>query len=229
MSPTDPPGRRWKLTKEKVEAALEWSYRQAIDGAPPFFASAEELADDYLKNRSESLDKAVNSLIRHQTAKASTTGFLTGFGGLIALPVMVPASLASVLFIQMRMIGAIAYMCRYDPRTDQVKTLLYMCLTGNSIQKIAASAGIDISKKMAVSAIKSIPGKTLIEINKKVGFRLFTKFGQKGIVNLGKMVPLAGGAVGAAVDGSSTYAVGKAAKRLFLGGTTGIRRANPPT
>lgn len=225
MSQTEPRRRRRTLTKEKIEAAVEWAYRQAIDGAPPFFASAEELANDYL-NRSDSLDKAVKSLIRHQTAKASTTGFLTGLGGVITLPVAVPASLASVLFVQMRMIGAIAYMCGYDPRTDQVKTLLYMCLAGNGMQKIAASAGLDISKKMAVSGIKAIPGKALIDINKKVGFRLFTKFGQKGAVNLGKMVPLAGGAVGAAVDGSSTYTVGRAAKRLFVGGMTDIRSSN---
>ena len=166
------------------------------------------------------MEDAVDSLIRWQTAKASTTGFLTGFGGLITVPITLPPNLAIILFIQLRMVGAIAHMCGHDPKTDQVKTLLYMCLAGNGMQKIAASVGIDVSKKAAVSGIKAIPGKVLIEINKKVGFRLFTKFGQKGAVNLGKMVPLAGGAVGAAVDGSSTYAVGKAAKRLFVGRST---------
>jgi hypothetical protein len=29
----------------------------------------------------------------------------------------------------------------------------------------------------------------LIEINKKVGFRLFAKFGTKGVINLGRMIP----------------------------------------
>ena len=129
---------------------------------------------------------------------------------------------AIILFIQLRLIGSIAHMCGHDPKTDQVKTVLYMCMAGNGMQKIATSVGIDISKKMALSGIKTIPGKALIEINKKVGFRLFTKFGQKGAINLGKMVPLAGGAVGAAVDGSSTYSVGKAAKRLFVGRPTDI-------
>ena len=133
-----------------------------------------------------------------------------------------PMEAAIILFIQLRLIGSIAHMCGHDPKTDQVKTLLYMCMAGNGMQKIATSVGIDISKKMALSGIKTIPGKALIEINKKVGFRLFTKFGQKGAINLGKMVPLAGGAVGAAVDGSSTYSVGKAAKRLFVGRPTDI-------
>lgn len=158
-----------------------------------------------------------------QAAKAATTGFLTGLGGLITLPITVPPNLAIVLFIQLRMIGAIAHMGGHDTKSDRVKTLLYMCLAGNGMQKIAASAGIDLSKKLAVSAVKAIPGKTLIEINKKVGFRLLTKFGQKGVFNLGKMVPLVGGVVGAAFDGSSTYAVGKAAKRVFISQVTDRR------
>lgn len=208
--------RSWKLTQEKVEAGLDWAYRQAIHGELPFVESAEQLARDY-KDKAGCLEDAVDSLIRNQVAKASTTGFLTGLGGLIVLPVTLPANLAAVLLIQLRMIGAIAYMCDYDPKTDQVKTLLYMCLAGNGAKEVAAHVGIDIGKKIATTGVKAIPGKALIEVNKKVGFRLFTKFGQKGAVNLGKMVPLAGGAIGATVDGSATYAVGKVAKRLFLG------------
>ena len=206
----------WTLTQEIVEAGLDWAYRQAIHGEHPFVQSAEDYAKDY-KDRADSVDAAIDSLIRNQVAKASTTGFLTGLGGLIVLPVALPANLTAVLLIHLQMIGAIAYMCGYDPKTDQVKTALYMCLAGNGAKEVAAQAGINIGKKMAMNGVKAIRGKTLIEINKMVRFRLFTKFGQKGVVNLGKMVPLAGGAVGATVDGLSTYAVGKAAKRLFVG------------
>ena len=206
----------WTLTPEKVEAGLDWAYRQAIHGELPFVQSVEDYAKDY-RERADSVEDAVDSLIRNQVAKASTTGFLTGLGGLIVLPVTLPANLTTVLLIQLRMIGAIAYMCGYDPKTDQVQTALYMCLVGNAAKEVAGQVGINIGKKMAMNGVKAIPGKTLIQVNKKVCFRLFTKFGQKGPVNLGKMVPLAGGAVGATVDGLSTYAVGKAAKRLFVG------------
>ena len=53
------------------------------------------------------------------------------------------------------------------------------------------------------------------QINKKIGFRLVTKFGEKGAVNLGKMVPVLGGIVGATFDASTTYAIGKAAKNIY--------------
>ena len=42
-------------------------------------------------------------------------------------------------------------------------------------------------------AIKEISGETIKSINKAVGFRLVTKLGEKGVVNLGKAVPLVGG------------------------------------
>ncbi len=56
----------------------------------------------------------------------------------------------------------------------------------------------------------------LTKINQAVGFRLFTKFGQKGLVNIHKAIPVLGGFVGGTVDAMSTYAIAKAAKALFL-------------
>jgi hypothetical protein len=53
-------------------------------------------------------------------------------------------------------------------------------------------------------------------LNKAVGFRLVTKFGEKGVVNLGKAVPLVGGFIGGAVDGIGTNIVGKTVKKVFI-------------
>ena len=41
---------------------------------------------------------------------------------------------------------------------------------------------------MLKKAIQKIPGKALTKINQKIGFRFITKMGEKGIVNLGKMI-----------------------------------------
>ena len=50
------------------------------------------------------------ALIRWQNAKCATSGFIAGLGGSITLPVSIPANISSVLYIQIRMIAAIAYM-----------------------------------------------------------------------------------------------------------------------
>lgn len=44
--------------------------------------------------------------------------------------------------------------------------------------------------------IKQITEKVLVGINEKVAFRLVTKFGKKGVINLGKMIPLVVGIIG---------------------------------
>jgi uncharacterized protein (DUF697 family) len=163
-----------------------------------------------------SLHAQANSLIRWQNTKAGTSGFLTGLGGIITLPVAIPANVASVMYVQIRMIAAIAHMGGYNLNDDRVKSLVFLCLTGNAAKDILKDVGIVVGKKLAENAIKNISGKTIVAINKKVGFRLLTKFGEKGVINLGKAIPLLGGVVGATFDSVSTNTVGNIARDTFI-------------
>lgn len=132
------------------------------------------------------------------------------------MPVTLPANITSVLYVQIRMIAAIAHMGGYNVQDDQVKSLVYVCLTGNSAKDIMKGAGITIGTKLTTNAIKSISGKTLTAINQKVGFRLVTKFGEKGVINLGKAVPLVGGFIGGSFDSISTNTIGNVARDTFI-------------
>jgi len=204
-----------KVTESKMMAALDWGYEKAVDGLPGL-DSAEELAENYIKKGGTAHDQA-NSLIRWQNAKAGTSGFLTGLGGIITMPVAVPANISSVIYVQLRMIAAIAHIGGYDIRDDQVKTLSYVCLTGNSAKDLVKGTSIVIGRKLTEQAIKSISGKTLTAINQKVGFRLVTKFGEKGAVNLVKAVPLVGGVIGGTFDSVTTNTIGNVARNTFIG------------
>ncbi|MGL6574119.1 EcsC family protein [Aeromonas hydrophila] len=157
-----------------------------------------------------------NSLIRWQNTKAGTSGFLTGLGGIITMPVTIPANIASVMYVQIRMIAAIAHIGGHDIKDDRVKTLVYACLTGNAAKDIMKDIGIVVGTKLTTNAIKNISGKTIIEINKKVGFRLLTKFGEKGVINLGKAVPLVGGLIGGSMDSIATNTIGNIARDTFI-------------
>lgn len=201
------------VTQSKMMQLLDWSYDKAINGTVGLDSSIE-LAESYKKN-DESLYEQVNSLIRWQNTKSATSGFIAGLGGVITLPVAIPANIASVLFVQIRMIAAIAEMAGYDSRDDQVKTMVYACLTGNAAKEILKEVGIELGAKLAVNAIKGISGKTLTAINQKVGFRLVTKFGEKGVINLGKAVPLLGGIIGGTFDLYTTNTVGNVARNAF--------------
>lgn len=195
--------------------SLEWAYAKAVNGVVGL-GSAEELAQEYLKE-GDSLPEQINNLIRWQNAKAGTSGFLTGIGGILTIPVTLPANITSILYIQLRMIAAIAIMCGYDVKDDKVKTLAYSCLVATSSAEIVKNLGIKIGEKIAVSMLKKLPGALITKINQTVGFRLLTRFGQKGAINLIKGVPLLGGVIGAALDIVSTNTVGNVARDLFIG------------
>lgn len=198
----------------KIEQMLDWAYDKSLNGIPGT-DSAYEMAENFL-SKHDDIDKAIDSLIRWQNTKAATSGFLTGLGGLIVLPVTLPANIASVMYVQVRMIAAIAHMKGYDLKDDQVKTFVFVCLTGKSASDILKSTGIKIGNAFAKQGIVKIPGKVIVAINQKVGFKLLTKFGEKGVINLGKAIPIAGGLIGGAFDGIGTGIIGKTAKKVFV-------------
>lgn len=204
-----------EITESKIMKALDWSYEKAVGGVAGL-DSAYELADDYMKISDSKYEQA-NSLIRWQNTKAGTSGFVTGFGGLITMPVTLPVNITSVLYIQIRMIAAIAHIGGHDLKDDRVKTIVYACLVENGTKELIKNAGIQIGKKLVTNAIKNISGKVLTQINQKIGFRLVTKFGEKGVINLWKLVPVLGGIIGGTVDSITTNIVGNTARDIFVG------------
>jgi len=202
-----------EITESKIMKTLDWAYDKAINGVAGL-DSASEMAESYL-NSSGSLEDQVNSLIRWQNTKAGTSGFLTGLGGIITMPVAIPANITSVMYVQIRMIATIAHMGGHDLHDDKVKSLVYICLTGNAAKDVLKDIGIHIGRKLTEGAVKNISGKTIVAINQKVGFRLLTKFGEKGAINIGKAVPLLGGVIGATFDSVTTNTIGNIARDTF--------------
>jgi uncharacterized protein (DUF697 family) len=200
----------------KVLTALNWAYEKALVGFPGL-DSAEKMASEYNKVASTPIEQA-NSLIRWQVTMAGTSGFLSGLGGLITLPVTIPANVASVMYVQVRMIAAIAIMGGHNVKDDRVRSLVYACLTGNAIKDVLKDAGLVVGMKLGTKAIEKIAGKTIVAINQKIGFRLVTKFGEKGVVNMGKMVPLIGGIIGGTIDATTTNIIGNVARNTFIEG-----------
>ena len=202
------------ITQEQIMDVMSKCYQAALDGLPGS-KSCEELAQEYM-DRYKASTIAARELIKQQLLKCSASGFITGFGGLLTLPLTVPANVASVLYVQMRMIAALAAIGGYDVHSDEVQTLVYLCLVGSSLTDVVKSTGIKIANKVTTNMLKKLPGAVLTKINQKVGFRLLTKFGTKGAVNLVKVVPVAGALVGAGIDYGSTKLIADKAYNAFL-------------
>jgi len=124
------------------------------------------------------------------------------------------------MYVQIRMIAAIAHMGGHDLKNDKVKSLIYACLAGNAAKDVLKDIGIVVGTKLTTQVIQNISGKTILVINQKIGFRLLTKFGEKGVVNLGKAIPLVGGIIGGTVDSVATNTIGNIARDTFIGKNT---------
>ena len=204
-----------KLTQQQMMDSLNLLYGKLNEGLGKVSQPITEIADNYLQ-KNTSLEDASRSFINYQIVKCTTSGFLTGLGGLITLPVAIPANISSVLYVQMRMIAGLAYMGGYDINSDQVQTLVYACLAGISIDQILKQTGIKLGVKFGKNLVQKIPGQVLTKINQKVGFRLVTKFGTKGVINLGKAIPVVGGIISGGFDLVETRAIATRAYNLFI-------------
>ncbi|MEX5261581.1 EcsC family protein [Kocuria sp. CPCC 205263] len=164
----------------------------------------------------DDVEKAIKRLIVESVEAAGVSGFVTGLGGFIAMPVTVPANMAGALVINARLAAAIAYLRGYDPKDPHVRTVATLIAVGSNAQQIATTIGIKVGEKMAMQAIKQLPIKLIREINKKAGFMLLAKYGSKrSLITLAKGVPLVGGVIGGGVDATMTSVIGRTAKAMF--------------
>ena len=204
-----------KITQEDIMKLLDKLYDNSIQGLPKVSPPISQLAADYL-DKNDNTEDAAQSFVNYQIAKCTTSGFITGLGGLLTMPITIPANIGSVLYVQMRMIACLAYMGGYDTNSDQVQTLVYACLAGISLDQVMKQVSVKIGTKVATNLVKKIPGTVLTKINQKVGFRLITKFGTKGVINIGKAIPVIGGLISGGFDFVETKVIADRAYRMFI-------------
>lgn len=134
------------------ENFLEKVYDLAINGIPKMEKPIVQLAEEY-KSKHKSSEDAIKEFVRIQRLKTTTTGFVTGLGGLLTLPVTIPADLASSLYIEIRMIAVIAALRNYCINDDRVRTLVYICIVGNTAGDIIKQVGIKGSEQIVAKKL----------------------------------------------------------------------------
>jgi uncharacterized protein (DUF697 family) len=179
-------------------------------------ASADALATEYLgqaKFRDD--DARVAALVSRETAKNFTTGFLTGLGGFLTLPVAVPAALAASWVVQARMVAAIARIYGHALDDERVRTRILLALAGDLAREAMRDLGLKVGDRLTQRAVEQIPGRLLVEVNKRIGAKLAAQVGQRVLLKVPRAVPVLGGVVGGALDAVVCRKVGATAIALF--------------
>lgn len=186
-------------TTEAMTLSLNWAYTQSACGEiPPPFVNAMQLADEY-RLQYPSLTEAADNLIKFELSKISGVGLLTSFGGVASLP----ANMAIVLLMQMRLVQSMACLAGRNLDDDEVKQFALISLLGVNVS-------LTTKKKMLEGGIENL----LPKIAEKLAPKMLGTVGTSGIL---KCIPIISGIIGTSLDALTTYGIAKAAQELFLG------------
>jgi len=105
----------------------------------------------------------------------------------------------------------------HDLKSERVRTMVFMCLAGSATTDALKDVGIAMAQRLTEQTLNKVSTDTITKINQKVRFKLIAKAGRSGVINLGKVVPIVGGVIGATIDAISTNMVGNMAREAFLG------------
>ena len=203
------------ITEEAAQRLALWLGKSITSGVSPL-ATADSLVQSYRDDKSyEHDEERVDALIRWETGKSFTAGFITHLGGLLTLPVSLPASVAVTWLLQARLAASVAKLRGYDIEDPRVQALILASLTGSVAPQSLRAFGVRAGEWAANHVVQKVSEKTLARVNQRIGFHLLTTAGQRGLMQVGRFVPVAGAAIGGAIDAYGSRKVAKAAKELF--------------
>ncbi|MDF7675610.1 EcsC family protein [Neisseriaceae bacterium ESL0693] len=215
---------KYKYRFNTLLTALNYFYSKSLSGLAGI-ESAEHLARNYMNQ--PDLSKSIDQLIRRQTLQTGSVGFITGLGGLFTLPVSLPANLSAVLFLQIRMIAAIAYMCGYDLKDDKVQTLVYATLCGTAVTDILKKTGINTASRLGQQLGQTyLNTEVMKKIHHIVGQRLLNQTSKAGMTKATTLIPLIGGLVSGTIEATATSIIGHTAKKIFYSPETNQRHTD---
>lgn len=192
---------------------LDWAYERAVQGVPGL-DGAEELARSYA-DRCASTEEAVARLIANQSGKAGLAGFVSGCGGAISLPIAMPANLLGTLYIQLRLVAAIAHLRGHDLESAEVRTLALACMTGSKAADTLKDAGVRLGTRLTRDALGWLSPALIKRAEHAARLPVLNGLTTAASARLGRLVPVVGGVVAGGFDAAMTQLIGRTADRVF--------------
>ncbi len=185
-----------------------------LDGAGPL-DSAAQVADE-ARRGAATMEEAIDKVVRSHLVTGGAGGFLTGIGGFVTMPVALPVNVLEFYVQATRMVGAIARLRGHDISRPQVRTAVLLTLIGSNADEALARAGLGTGgARPALLGLTNLPPAAMLMVNKAIGFRLLRGVGEKALSRLGRGVPVAGGFLGAAMDGYLMKQIADQARHEF--------------
>jgi uncharacterized protein (DUF697 family) len=196
-----------RFTPQAAAGVLRQVLEVAIDGYQRL-PGAEKVAERQLEKSGNDAQLAIDAVVDQHIRLAGVQGFVTGIGGLITLPVSLPANLTGLAVVQARMVAAIAHLRGYDLDDPRVRTAVITCMLGeDGVIDRLKKASLPTSPLAIATAPVFDPELDRQVSGEVVGELIARVSGKRMALTVTRRIPLLGGAVGAGVDGWSTYRI----------------------
>lgn len=188
--------------------------RRGIGGTGPWH-SARRVAQDHLADAGGDVETAVRRLIGTHVRLAASSGLLTSLGGAATMVVTAPAGVAGLYLVCTRLAAAIATVRGHDPADPVVRTAVLLCVLGPDGSELAERTGIDLQEVSLLAGLRRLPTEVREQLDRRIGFRLTSRAGRRGVLNLTKLIPIVAGPIGAGADGIAARSVATYADVTF--------------
>lgn len=181
------------------------------------FSSAEEVARKAQRGRARRRpEKAVRRLIRSHRRGVTAGGFLTGLGGVITLPVLLPTNVMEFYIQATRMVGAIAVVRGYDLDDEEIRVRVLAALLAEESGEVLRGIGLGpVAGAAARGVAGRFTGSPTSAVISALGGRMLKRFGLRSARLFGKAIPGLGGVLGALSDRRQLAKIAQTARRSF--------------
>lgn len=186
----------------------------AVSGADPV-----QQIRSLRKHEPEQLDRLASTYIRLATRRAGGQGFVTGVGGIYALPISIPADAWGVVANVSRVTSGVMLAYGFDAETDYGRDQLRLGIAAAfGIEKLAIVGGKkllvrEVGKQLANQVLKQAYREQLGPLTAR---QIAVSIGaQWALRNPAKVIPVLGGVVGGGLSASTVRVQGRRARAHY--------------
>lgn len=211
-----------------LDRALTEIVKRAIDGVGPF-KGAPDLVEP-LQRKGMSTHQIVSRLVRTQTTQATLQGAAAGVGGLVTAAVGLLPATAAAMFVQARLVAAVAHAHGHDLADPLVRDRIARLVAGGSASTGAKKAGVEMGERAAKQLVPRLQSRAAARSASRVtaGKSAGVLSSRVAVGSAGRAVPVVGAVVGGAVDLVVTRRIAEKARREFGAPTASPLPAVPP-
>lgn len=170
------------------------------------------VAEARKKNPALSNAELAAIFIKRRAFYSGISGGVTSLGGLVTLPVTLPAGLASSLVFQAEIMLTVAHIYGHDLKHKDRDLDFLLLFLGNNVHEVMKGLGVAAGTRVTRQVVDRLFTREVMNaIWRIVGKSVLTKTGTKSTFTLMKAVPFVAAPIGFAFDYTAARALGAAA------------------